>query len=60
MIELTSVDGVKFAIKTKSIASVIISEHGTRISVNGGWTYYVKESYEEVLQMIRGNELETK
>jgi len=61
MIELNSVSGGTISIDRQKVASVSVGDFaGTRIALNGGWLYYVEESYEEVLAKIKGNVLETK
>ncbi len=59
MIELTKVTGEKFSVHVNSITYVGIQDGDTKILI-GGWAHFVKESYEEVLQMIKGDGLETK
>ncbi len=60
MIELTQNSGEKFSIDPRQVASVSNHDFGTRVAITGGWVYYAKESYKEVLQLIRGSTLETK
>ena len=64
MIELTRIDDTKVTIVFANVVSVSLGDFGTRVAVRGGWSYIVKESYEEVLGKIRGelirNYLETK
>jgi len=60
VIELIQITGTKVSVSVRSIVSVSVEAFGTRIATNGDRVYFVKESYEEVIQMIRGNELETK
>ena len=53
MIELTNVNGVSISINPNFISAIRIGDIGTYIDI-GGKTYLVSESYEEVMQKIKG------
>ena len=59
MIELRNRHGESFSINPNSITAVRIEDIVTVIDV-GSKTYYVKESYNEVILRIKGSTLETK
>lgn len=59
MIELIKLGGDKVSIDPKQIAALEPKSWGTRILI-GGETFHVIEKYDEVMQKIKGNDLETK
>ena len=58
MIELTDIDGKKFSLNPKYVIAVSIESQGTAIEFMGlAGRYYVRESYQDVLEIIEGRNI---